>query len=96
MIKQYGYNVIRKKTKNRNLHSPNKQPWDDAVTLALTYAEVDYETLWDTEVHLGNLMIMIGFICITKISLGNMESFIGAIETQSGIKSKKTIPRHRK
>ena len=23
---------------------PNKQPWDDAVTLALTYAEVDYET----------------------------------------------------
>ena len=32
---------------------------------------------------------MIGFICITKISLGNMENFIGAIETQSGIKSKK-------
>ena len=29
---------------------PNKQPWDDAVTLALTYAEVDYETLWDEEV----------------------------------------------
>ena len=34
---------------------PNKQPWDDAVTLALTYAEVDYETLWDEEVHLGKL-----------------------------------------
>ena len=33
----------------------NKQPWDDAVTLALTYAEVDYETLWDEEVHLGKL-----------------------------------------
>jgi hypothetical protein len=29
---------------------PNKQPWDDAVTLALAYAEVDYETLWDEEV----------------------------------------------
>ncbi|MFQ6614075.1 MAG: asparagine synthetase B [Fidelibacterota bacterium] len=29
---------------------PNKQPWDDAVTLALTYAEVPYETLWDDEV----------------------------------------------
>ena len=28
----------------------NKQPWDDAVTLALTYAEVHYETLWDEEV----------------------------------------------
>ena len=34
---------------------PNKQPWDDAVTLALTYAEVDYETLWDEEVYLGKL-----------------------------------------
>ena len=38
------------------VYSPkSKQPWDDAVTLALTYAEVDYETLWDSEVHLGKL-----------------------------------------
>ena len=29
---------------------PNKRPWDDAVTLALTYAEIDYETLWDEKV----------------------------------------------
>lgn len=29
---------------------PNKQPWDDAVTLALTYAEIPYETLWDEDV----------------------------------------------
>ncbi len=29
---------------------PGKQPWDDAVTLALTYAEIPYETLWDREV----------------------------------------------
>ncbi|MFQ6675038.1 MAG: asparagine synthetase B, partial [Fidelibacterota bacterium] len=34
---------------------PTAQPWDDAVTLALTYAEVDYETLWDEEVLLGHL-----------------------------------------
>lgn len=34
---------------------PNRQPWDDAVTLALKYAEVDYETLWDEEVFLGHL-----------------------------------------
>ena len=34
---------------------PNKQPWDDAVTLALTYAEVDYQTLWDEEVFLDRL-----------------------------------------
>ncbi len=34
---------------------PNKQPWDDAVTLALSYAEVPYETLWDEDVFQGNL-----------------------------------------
>ena len=34
---------------------PNKQPWDDAVTLALSYAEIKYETLWDEEVYLGQL-----------------------------------------
>jgi hypothetical protein len=34
---------------------PGKQPWDDAVTLALTYAEVEYETIWDSEVLDGKL-----------------------------------------
>lgn len=34
---------------------PSKQPWDDAVTLALTYAEIPYETLWDKEVLTGKL-----------------------------------------
>jgi len=34
---------------------PNKQPWDDAVTLALTYAEIPYDRLWDREVLQGEL-----------------------------------------
>ncbi len=34
---------------------PNKSPWDDAVTLALAYAEVDYETVWDEKVLKGKL-----------------------------------------
>jgi len=34
---------------------PNKEPWDDAVTLALTYAEIPYATLWDEEVLGGGL-----------------------------------------
>ncbi|MDZ7362068.1 MAG: asparagine synthetase B [candidate division KSB1 bacterium] len=34
---------------------PNKQVWDDAVTLALTYAEVPYKTVWDEEVLRGDL-----------------------------------------
>ncbi len=34
---------------------PNKQPWDDAVTLVLTYAEIDYDLLYDEEVISGKL-----------------------------------------
>jgi len=35
---------------------PDKEPWDDAVTLALTYAEIPYDTLWDEGVLAGRLM----------------------------------------
>ncbi|MBI4864994.1 MAG: asparagine synthetase B [Candidatus Riflebacteria bacterium] len=34
---------------------PDKRPWDDAVTLALVYAKIPYETLWDKEVLEGKL-----------------------------------------
>ena len=34
---------------------PYNEPWDDAVTLALTYAEVEYDKLWDREVLAGGL-----------------------------------------
>jgi hypothetical protein len=34
---------------------PNTNPWDDAVTLALEYAEIPYATVWDAEVLLGRL-----------------------------------------
>tara|TARA_Y100000590_G_scaffold416311_1_gene514937 strand:- start:3433 stop:4689 length:1257 start_codon:yes stop_codon:yes gene_type:complete len=34
---------------------PDKQPWDDAVTLALTYAEIDYDVIFDEEVLTGEL-----------------------------------------
>ena len=47
--------LLEKKPKIAIYTPPNKQPWDDAVTLALNYAEVDYETLWDNEVYLGKL-----------------------------------------
>ena len=29
---------------------PDQQPWDDAVTLALTYAEINYDIIFDKEV----------------------------------------------
>ncbi len=38
------------------VYSPkNKQPWDDAVTLVLTYAEIPYDIIYDVEVIEGTL-----------------------------------------
>jgi len=34
---------------------PNKLPWDDAVTLALTYAEIPYDIVYDEEIVNGEL-----------------------------------------
>ena len=35
---------------------PSHQPWDDAVTLALNYAEIEYESIWDrSEEHTSEL-----------------------------------------
>ncbi len=38
------------------VYSPkSKQPWDDAVTLVLTYAEIPYEVIYDDEIMQGKL-----------------------------------------
>ena len=38
------------------VYSPKSaQPWDDAVTLVLTYAEIPYEVIYDDEIINGNL-----------------------------------------
>ncbi|MCZ6776452.1 MAG: asparagine synthetase B [Ignavibacteria bacterium] len=34
---------------------PGFQPWDDAVTLAIEYAEIEYDKLWNDEVLKGKL-----------------------------------------
>jgi hypothetical protein len=34
---------------------PNKQPWDDAVTMVLTYAEIPYDIVYDEEILDGKL-----------------------------------------
>ncbi len=34
---------------------PNKQPWDDAVTLVLTYAEIKFDVIYDEEILNGKL-----------------------------------------
>lgn len=38
------------------VYSPKgKQPWDDAVTLVLTYAEIPYDVIYDAEILVGDL-----------------------------------------
>ncbi|RNC79681.1 MAG: asparagine synthetase B [Balneola sp.] len=48
--------VNLEKTPRIAVYTPDQAlPWDDAVTLALTYAEVEYDKLWDIEVLEGQL-----------------------------------------
>ena len=43
--------VVLEKAPRIAVYSPSgKQPWDDAVTLVLTYAEIPYEIIYDMEV----------------------------------------------
>ena len=35
--------------------APNQRPWDDAVRLALDYAQIPYDRVWDKEVLAGRL-----------------------------------------
>ena len=48
--------VLLEKVPAIAVYSPrNLEPWDDAVTLALTYAEIKYDLIWDEEVLTGAL-----------------------------------------
>lgn len=48
--------VNLEKTPKIAVYTPEQSlPWDDAVTLALTYAEVEYDQIWDVEVLNGQL-----------------------------------------
>jgi hypothetical protein len=49
-------NVKLHKAPKVAVYSPKtKQPWDDAVTLVMTYAEIPYEIVYDDDVMLGKL-----------------------------------------
>ncbi|MDC3326946.1 asparagine synthetase B [Flavobacteriaceae bacterium] len=50
--------VVLEKAPKIAVYSPNsKQPWDDAVTMVLTYAEIPYDTIYDEEVLNGGLLL---------------------------------------
>lgn len=42
--------VLEKATRIAIYTPPNSAPWDDAVTMALDYAEIPYDKIWDPEV----------------------------------------------
>ncbi len=48
--------IVLEKPPKVAVYTPsNKEPWDDAVTLALVYAEIPYEKVWDEQVLQGEL-----------------------------------------
>jgi hypothetical protein len=47
--------VLEKSPKIAVYMPPNTPPWDDAVTLALEYAQIPYERVWDEQVLRGEL-----------------------------------------
>ena len=48
--------IILEKAPKIAVYTPgNANPWDDAVTLALVYADIPYEKVWDPEVMQGRL-----------------------------------------
>ncbi|MGI9551955.1 MAG: asparagine synthetase B, partial [Aurantibacter sp.] len=50
--------VILEKAPKIAVYSPEgNQPWDDAVTMVLTYAEIPYETVYDKEVLEDKLVL---------------------------------------
>ena len=51
-------NVILEKAPKIAVYTPKgKQPWDDAVTLVLTYAEIPFTPIYDTEVLSDQLVL---------------------------------------
>ena len=50
--------VVLEKAPKIAVYTPyGKQPWDDAVTMVLTYAEIPYETIYDKEVLNDGLLL---------------------------------------
>ena len=61
---------------------PNKQPWDDAVTLALTYAEVPYDVVYDPDVLAGKLVLRFIETDLQAVGLqfGRLDRHLGTLQ----------------
>lgn len=61
---------------------PSMQPWDDAVTLALAYAEIRYEIIWDEDVLTGALEEYDWLHCHHEDFTGQYGKFYAAFRNQ--------------
>ena len=61
---------------------PSNQPWDDAVTLALTYAEIPYEIIWDEDILTSALEDYDWLHCHHEDFTGQYGKFYSAFRTQ--------------
>tara|TARA_B100000287_G_C20588964_1_gene763429 strand:+ start:72 stop:1247 length:1176 start_codon:yes stop_codon:yes gene_type:complete len=74
------------------IYSPkNKQPWDDAVTMVLTYAEIPYEVIYDKEV-LSNLLPLYDWLHLHHEDFtGQYGKFYASFKNASWYKEQKKL-----
>ncbi len=84
--------VILEKAPRIAVYSPKgNQPWDDAVTMVLTYAEIPYTIIYDEEV-LGDQLVLFDWLHLHhEDSLVSMANFIVLIALHHGISKTKKM-----
>ena len=85
--------VIRlEKTPKIAIYSPkHNQPWDDAVTMALTYAEIPYEVIYDEEVLSGVLPLYDWLHLHHEDFTGQYGKFYASFKNTSWYKEQKVL-----
>ncbi|MGY0408262.1 MAG: asparagine synthetase B [Polaribacter sp.] len=74
--------VILEKAPKIAVYSPkNKMPWDDAVTMVLTYAEIPFDVIYDTEVLNDKLLLYDWLHLHHEDFTGQYGRFYGAFRT---------------
>tara|TARA_R110000868_G_scaffold1389_1_gene10673 strand:- start:15162 stop:16421 length:1260 start_codon:yes stop_codon:yes gene_type:complete len=84
--------VVLEKAPKIAVYTPyGKKPWDDAVTMVLTYAEIPYDTIYDEEVLNNGLLLYDWLHLHHEDFTGQFGKFYGAYKTAAWyIEEKKT------
>ncbi|MEN9448214.1 MAG: hypothetical protein RJA25_1504 [Bacteroidota bacterium] len=73
--------VLEKAPKVAVYSPPGKQPWDDAVTMVLTYAEIPFTTIYDEQVLTDQLILYDWLHLHHEDFTGQYGKFFGAYRT---------------